>query len=387
MDSHDFYLTPRGLIDRLQIRLGLLRSDAPRLRRRALLGALLAWAPLCVMSLVRPAPDGVAVTFFHDIAAYVRFLVVIPLLIMVERSIGLRTKLVVSDFASSGLVADWDAPRLQTAFRRARSLLDSTWIDLVLIAAAYGIIALSLREILHDGTQLWFEMSTPTGERLTPAGYWYAFVASPMGAFLFMRWFWRYLVWSWLLYRISKMDLRLAPSHPDRVGGLAIVNVGHTSFAAIAFASSCVLAAAGANRILYEGVALKTYQPAIIGFIAISVAVGLLPLLSFSRPLIISKWMGLSRYGKFSSRYVYGFERKWLQEGVEPSEPLLGSADIQSLADLEGGFNRVDTMRAVPCDRRTVMAFALASAVPMLPLLLTVMPLREMVAFLFKAML
>ena len=52
-----------------------------------------------------------------------------------------------------------------------------------------------------------------------------------------------------------------------------------TVAASLALAASCVLAAAGANRILYEGMKLTGYQSIIIGFIVLSAAFGLAPLL------------------------------------------------------------------------------------------------------------
>jgi hypothetical protein len=193
-------------------------------------------------------------------------------------------------------------------------------------------------------------------------------------------------MWSWFLNRVSRLDLRIACSHPDCAGGLGFVNIGQMSFAAISLAASCVLAAAGANRILYEGMRLSGYQAIIIAFIVLSAAFGLVPLLTFVRPLLRAKWTGVFRYGQFGTRYVQSFEHKWLEKHPHTDEPMLGSGDIQSLADLGGSFDRVDRMRVVPFDRRTVAAFVFAAGAPMLPLVLTVMPLKEIAKLLIKAM-
>lgn len=71
------------------------------------------------------------------------------------------------------------------------------------------------------------------------------------------------------------------------------------------------------------------------------------------------------------------FEAKWLRGGAPPDEPLLGSADIQSLADLSNSVEGVRTMRSVPITRDAVIRLVLATAAPVLPLLLTIMPLEE----------
>jgi len=52
--------------------------------------------------------------------------------------------------------------------------------------------------------------------------------------------------------------------------------------------------------------------------------------------------------------------------------------DIGALADLGGSFERVDNMRLLPLVTKNAIALAIAAAVPMLPLLLTVIPLKDL---------
>jgi hypothetical protein len=56
------------------------------------------------------------------------------------------------------------------------------------------------------------------------------------------------------------------------------------------------------------------------------------------------------------------------------------------MADLGGTFERMVDMRVLAIDRRAVLSFLLAIVTPMLPLLLTMMPLRDIVKILFKAL-
>jgi len=250
----------------------------------------------------------------------------------------------------------------------------------------FAFVWLMSQSLVHDKAVFWYEEVTATGTHLSWVGRWYMFVATPMMVFLFVRWGWRYIVWARFLRRTAKLNLRISHTHPDRCGGLAFIDIGHTAFAAIAFAASCMVAAAAANRILNEGAHIKDYQSVIIGFVVVSVAVGLAPLFAFLPTLVRAKRAGLIEYGRFGSRYVQAFEEKWVRSGAKPKEPMLGSSDIQSLADLGGSYERLDKMRVVPFDRRTAFAFASASAAPMVPLLLMVMPLREIVTLLFKTM-
>ena len=72
------------------------------------------------------------------------------------------------------------------------------------------------------------------------------------------------------------------------------------------------------------------------------------------------------------------FDQKWLRRKGN-GEQLLGSGDIQSLADLGNSYAVVREMRAVPFSTEDVLWLLVVSVVPMLPLLLTIMPLDQLV--------
>ncbi|HEY1458587.1 MAG TPA: hypothetical protein VGH59_00865, partial [Casimicrobiaceae bacterium] len=88
-------------------------------------------------------------------------------------------------------------------------------------------------------------------------------------------------------------------------------------------------------------------------------------------------------YGTLAERYVREFDAKWLHGGAPADEPLVGSADIQSLADLGNSFEVVKGMRFAPVTRDAILQVAVATLVPVAPLLLTVMPLEELLKNLF----
>ena len=107
-------------------------------------------------------------------------------------------------------------------------------------------------------------------------------------------------------------------------------------------------------------------------------AVILAPLLVFTPQLWDAKLDGLARFGSLAEEYVMDFDQKWLRRKVN-DEQLLGSGDIQSLADLGNSYSVVGEMRAVPFSTEDVLWLLVASVVPMLPLLLTIMPLDQLV--------
>jgi hypothetical protein len=82
-------------------------------------------------------------------------------------------------------------------------------------------------------------------------------------------------------------------------------------------------------------------------------------------------------YGLLANRYVRDFSAKWL--GSAPrDEALLGSADVQSLADLDGGFDAVRGMRILPFGKEAVFPLAATAVLPLLPLAFTMFPADEL---------
>ena len=83
-------------------------------------------------------------------------------------------------------------------------------------------------------------------------------------------------------------------------------------------------------------------------------------------------------YGTLAQRYAREFDHKWLRAGALADEPLIGSADIQSLADLGNSFEVVKGMRWAPFTLQTLLHLAVATLLPVAPLLLTTFSLEQL---------
>jgi hypothetical protein len=92
----------------------------------------------------------------------------------------------------------------------------------------------------------------------------------------------------------------------------------------------------------------------------------------------------LREYGALAQRYVRDFDDKWLRGGAPNDQLLMGSTDIQSLADLGNSYAVISKMRVVPYTIHTVLQLVLATMLAILPLLLTMIPLEELLSRLFK---
>jgi len=107
----------------------------------------------------------------------------------------------------------------------------------------------------------------------------------------------------------------------------------------------------------------------------------------FAPRLLRQRIHGLYTYGPLASEYVIGFEKKWM-EGQRPNdEPLVGSGDIQSLADLANSFAVVQNIRPFPFGKAAIIAVAVFVALPLLPLSLTMFSLQELVSRLVQVLL
>jgi hypothetical protein len=234
------------------------------------------------------------------------------------------------------------------------------------------------------GTSTWYAIQEGGHLHLTAAGYWYAFVSIPIFQFILVRWYLRFFIWFRFLWQVSRLDLHLVATHPDRSGGLSFLGKSSYAFSPILFAQGSLLAGVIASRVLFGGESLLSFKMEAVSLVGFLLVFILAPLTMFTPQLVSAKRKGLSQYGLLASRYVDGFERKWVEGNAAEGDELLGSADIQSLADLGNSYAAVQNMRAVPFGLQDIGRLAAATAVPLLPLGLTVFSLEELVMRIVK---
>src|SRR5262249_57432431 len=131
------------------------------------------------------------------------------------------------------------------------------------------------------------------------------------------------------------------------------------------------------TRILYAGGRLDQFQLSYGALFVLALAIFTAPLLAFVPTLLRLKHEGHLEYGALASEYTRLFDRKWVQRVDATDENLLGSADIQSLADLGNSYERLTKLRIVPIELRDFLAMAIPGLLPALPLAAAVIPLGE----------
>jgi hypothetical protein len=216
--------------------------------------------------------------------------------------------------------------------------------------------------------------------QITYAGWWLALISSPILQILLFRWLWRFYLWTEFLFRVSRIKLRLQPTHPDMAGGLGILKNGESSFTLIFVAFGALLSVSLAEEIMYDDMTLLQTQPILAVYIAISILVMTLPLVFFTGQLIKAKRWGRVVYGGLGYRLSQAFDQKWGNpQDKTGGEELLKTADASAVCDYSDVYEVVREMRYLPIRVKDLVAQAFILAVPFMPLVFTEIPISEVV--------
>jgi hypothetical protein len=382
----DFSLVLGGPLFQLFRRSHLSGDALELMRQRIIIISLFTWLPLLVLSALEGHALGgsAAVPFLLDVEVHIRFLVVVPLFIVAELVVHQRMRFVVRQFLERNLIPESALARFNSAIASAYRLRNSVLAEVLLIAFVYVVgVLLIWRRYGALATATWYAVPTAEGLQLSLSGMWYGYVSQPIFQFLLLRWYFRIFIWMRFLWQVSRIELSLVPTHPDRVGGLGFLGNTVYAFTPLAVAHGAQLAGWIANRIFYLGAALPEFKIEIAVIVLFLLCMVLGPLLVLAPQLAQAKRTGNREYGTLAERYVREFDAKWLRGGAPADEPFVGSGDIQSLADLGNSFEVVRTMQIAPITRDAIVRLAAATLVPIVPLLLTMMPLEELLKKLF----
>jgi hypothetical protein len=389
----DFSLVLGGPLFQLLVRSRLATPALDLMKRRIVVISLFAWLPLLLFSLVSgKAWGGVGLPFLYDFEMQARFLVALPLLIVAELLVHRRMRLIVGQFIDRDIITEAVLPKFKEVIASAMKLRNSVAIELVLfilifVGGYYLWSTVSGIAKIGAGTGTWYVTVTDGGTQLSPAGYWYIFVSRPLFQFILIRWYFRVFIWARFLWQSSRLELNLIPTHPDRAAGLGFLGTISAAFVPLLMAHGALLAGLIANPIFFAGAKLPDFKLEIVGVVAFLLLLVLGPLLVFSSHLMRAKRIGLREYGILASRYVSEFDLKWVRGGAADDEPLVGSGDIQSLADLGNSFQVIRDIKPFPFGRDTVIHLVVFTLLPGMPLVLTMIPLEELISKIFGAIL
>jgi hypothetical protein len=376
----DFSLVLGGPLYQALLRSRLAKPPLDGLRGRILALSGFGWLPLAFLTAAGGRfSGGVRVPFLYDFEVHSRLLLALPLLLLAEIIVHVRMRAITSQFLERHIITEDLRLSFAEIVSSAMRLRNSVVAEIVLLLFVFAAGPWMWRQTVALHSDTWYATMTAQGPVYTGAGWWYGFVSVPVFQFILLRWYYRLFIWWRFLFQVSRLNLSLVPTHPDRCCGLGFLANVSFAFGPLLMAHSVLISGFIANRILHEGATLPQYKVELIGMAAFLLALALGPLCVFAPKLNSAKRQGLRIYGRLASDYVSGFAQKWTNGGVSRDEPLLGSSDIQSLADLDGSFSIIREARLVPFSRDTVVRIVVVVAAPLAPLALTMFSAEELI--------
>jgi hypothetical protein len=211
-------------------------------------------------------------------------------------------------------------------------------------------------------------------------------VSASLFQFLLGLGLWKWLLWTFFTFELSRRDLRLVPTHADEHGGLGFLGLTASSFAPVAFAAAAVIAATWRHQIVFHGARLTNFELPFLVFIAVVSVTALGPLIFFVPKLMTLRTAGLLEYGVLGQMLGIGFHEKWIQHGAGHGAELLKVSEISSLNSFRESYASIKELNPFPADKISLYLLAAAVAVPALAVVLAQIPVAVVLSELLKAL-
>jgi len=370
-----FSLVAGGPFYRMLRRLGLIGADQLSNWRTATVLALFAWLPPALLATVQTLADASyqGWGYFTDLTVPARFLIAIWAMIATERYADSRFQILGRQFREAQLLSPADIARFDVILKIADRRSSARVMEGVILAAALFFAGFVIEIPIQLAGSAW-EGSLADGQvKLSWAGMAVRYASGPLFFFLVLRWGWWFMVWAAMLFRISRLKLKLIPTHPDRAAGLGFLAIYPSVFSGLSFALSCVISAN-----MLKDLALQERPPeivwfAIAGWLGLNLMVFLGPLLAFSRPLFAAREQALLEYGRMATRQHLAMRRKWTGETTDGNP--VDAQTLPSLSELQTNVQAIRDMGYTPANRGTMVHIIVAAGLPFLPVVLKLVPL------------
>jgi hypothetical protein len=343
-------------------------------KKLVVFGLCITWVPLIIISAFEGTLlSGAQMPFAYDVAMQARVLIAFPMLIIIRSTIDNKVMDVLKYMGFELFDAGERQLMITTAFRRAKQLSSSALTEiimvLIVVAATLSMVKSGVYSGLQTGTTSWMATVKDNSQHLSMAGYWSVFVTIPIVQFFILRWYWRYIVWVLLLFRFSKANIILLPTHADKAGGLGIIMIAQRSFCLLFAAIGVILSGQFIATLIYHPDAFNTIRSETIAFIVICIIFLLSPLTFFSSKLFKIKNEGLLRLGNLSADLSRKFEREWVNN--LPVEKILEQQEVDPslIYDYTGMYISLQELRVVPVTVRDIIGMGVVLFIPFIPII------------------
>jgi hypothetical protein len=314
--------------------------------------------------------------FLHDFAAYARYLLALPLLVIAENLCIPRLTAIAQYFLTCGMVRETDVAQFDAIAASTRRLHHSRVAELAIVVAAYLLVATLIVSVTPPHYRAWQLADAHSQGRFSPAGWWHALVSAPLLFALLLSWLWRLCVWSRFLWLISRLNLHLLPVHPDHCAGLEFVGYSLRSWTVIALALGCISAGLVTNRVIDDGASVLDYKYVVLSLVLAVIVLFTGPLLVFCGTLLEQWRHGTLEYGALAERVGRQFSQTWLPSSRENSQNALASPAFEATNSLFSIVSNVYQMKFLPLDVKSLTWLVAAAVLPFLPVCLMAVPMN-----------
>jgi hypothetical protein len=380
-DIIEYLASHGGPFYELQLRLGLLHKETLRVGRRAALFVALSWGVPLLLCLTQGVTAG-ALDYLHDLGAWSRFFAATGLFILAEGQVeaGLRAKL--AQLVRAPIIAPGSVAAAAEAVAGALRLRNSRAAEFVCAAIGFALSIGWLGHLIAAHSESW----RVAGGWPTLAGWWVILFSAPLFNFLLLRGLWRHFVWGLLLYRLSKLELRLVASHPDGNGGIAFLADFPNAYATFVLGLSVVGAVAVVRHVFEHGTSPTTFSLVTAIWLAIVLIIFTLPLLAFWAPLSELKERSLRTFGAQATGFQRQAEHTLLGRTIAADDPS-EFAPERPVLDTGAQFATSNKLSTLLLNRKAVVPVGVAALAPFAIVGAKFLPYKEVVSILKKLLL
>jgi hypothetical protein len=379
--SDDISLFRGGLFYRAQVVTHLIELGSWNVARRVVVCLVVCWLPLVVLTalLYRNELPGL----LKDYRLYARIAVGIPVLLIGQILMEARFRAIVMHVRKAELLGPEDLSRLETTIVSLKRLRDSPVPELIILTLVCAELLLIWNSKVAGGPS-WAVTRGGGVAHLRLTGLYYGLVSVPIYHFLLGLNSWKWLLWSFLLFRLSRMNLKLVATHPDRHGGMGFLGLVPIGFIPIAVALSAAIGGNWRAEILNSGVPLSKFLLPAIVLVALNFMIALVPLCFYITRLSLLRQNGMLEYGVLAQTRAADFQEKWIahREGRDPASM---TAEVGSLADLSIAYANIRQMKPFPADKNSLISLAAGVLIPLFPVVLAEIPFSEIVKGVMQA--
>jgi hypothetical protein len=371
-----------GPFYRIQHAVGLIRPNEWNLARRITFLIVVGWLPLFLITALVNF-DGF-VSLLRDYRVHARLLVAVPVLLVGELLMESRFRAVIGHIRQAGLLDALELAHVDDVIATMIRLRDSLLPEFAILLLLIVHTATSYKGLV-DATP-WLSRASGGELHLTAAGWYAVVVSTSIFQFLLGLALWKWLLWTFFAYKLSKRNLKLVATHPDGHGGLGFLGLTSAAFAPIAFSATVVIAATWRQDILHHGARLVNFKLPAIVLVGLTAVVALGPLAFFVPGLAGVRRKGILDYGILGQLHSAEFHQKWIVHRGGHELEFLTAPEISSLSNYGRVYETIEKMNSFPADKGALYTLAAAVVIPALPAILAEIPFAVVLSDLLKAL-